>query len=320
MPQEFISSRRSALSRRLKVGVLCGGASSERNISLKSGRAVYRAFRKMGFRARRIDTRDPGSLAGALGKIDVAFVALHGHGGEDGAIQRRLECSRIPYVGSAAGACHRSFHKDIAKRRFLAHGLPTPRYDILRPSDWTRRLRNFPTPFFIKPCDDGSSIGVFCVEDLTKSAEKIKQALDHYGRLLVEKKIEGREFTVGVLGRRALPVIEIRPKRPFYDYRAKYTKGMTTYEVPARIPREWTSRLKRLALRAHRVLGLRDFSRADMMVDRAGRAYLLEVNAIPGLTELSLLPKAARAAGISFESCCRRLTEWAYRRGRNGKV
>ena len=318
MPQELPSARRYALSKFLKVGVLLGGNSSERKISLRSGRAVLSALKRTGFKPAALDPRNRPRFLRGLRQIDLAFIALHGHGGEDGRIQQELGRRRIPYVGSDPAGCRASFFKDRAKRLFVKKRIPTPDYQLITlNSDWRRRLARFPAPFFVKPVDDGSSIGVFCVEDFKKSAEKLRKALKRYGRLIVEKKIEGGEYTVGILQDKPLPVIEVRPKRAFYDFRAKYTKGMTEYLAPAPISKNLAARLKRLAVRVHRALGLRDFCRVDFMVDRGGRPYVLEANAIPGFTELSLLPKAARCAGISFEMLCYRLIEQAYsRKGR----
>lgn len=320
MPPKSFSNPKSGSSKNLKIGVLFGGRSSERKISLRSGRAVHQALVRSGYSTLCIDPANSRKMRRALGRIDLAFLALHGHGGEDGIIQERLERSGIPYVGSDAVGSRRAFDKRTAKNLFQKKRIPTPDFVIIRISDWRRKLARFPTPYFVKPLRDGSSIGVFSVEDLSESAETIRQALKQYGELLVERKIEGREFTVGVLGRKALPVVELVPKRSFYDYRAKYTKGMTEYRVPAPIPRKLTRRLQRIALVVHRTLGLRDMSRVDMMVDRKGRPYVLEANSIPGFTELSLLPKAARAGGISFERLCSNLVSWAWeRRSSNGK-
>jgi D-alanine-D-alanine ligase len=249
-----------------------------------------------------------------LKRVDVAFLALHGHGGEDGVIQRLLERKKIPYIGSDVRASQRAFDKGISKRLFDRFGIPTPVYTIVKKNNWQSRLKRFPTPFFVKPLRDGSSVGVFCVEDLGKSAEKLRQAFERYHALIIEKKITGREFTVGILGNKALPVVELCPKRSFYDYRAKYTAGMTEYRAPAPISKRLAVRLQALGLKVHRSLGLRDFSRIDMMVDQNEKPYVLEANSIPGLTELSLLPKAARAANISFEELCGRLIAWAYHR------
>ena len=308
------------MKKNLIVGVLCGGDSSERGVSLRSGRAVHQALVESGVDAERIDPKRRRTFQRSLSRLDVAFIALHGRGGEDGTLQSRLERARIPYVGSAPRGSRLAFNKVEAKRIFDRTGILTPPWTIVNAKNW-RRLRAFGTPFFVKPVADGSSIGVFCVEDFVHSAEKIIRALTRYPVLLVEKKIKGREFTVGVLGKRALPVVELRPKRPFYDYRAKYTRGMTEYRVPAPLTKDLTRKLQRLALKVHRVLGLRDLSRIDFMVDGKGRSYVLEANTIPGFTELSLLPKAAQEAGISFESLCLKLVKMAWsRRNKNGKA
>jgi D-alanine-D-alanine ligase len=261
-----------------------------------------------------VDPAEPLSMKKKLRRIDVAFLALHGHGGEDGKIQLQLDRMRIPYIGSDFRGSRNAFDKAVAKKKFIRGGIPTPPYVIVTKSDWKSKLAKFPAPYFVKPLRDGSSMGVFFIEDLAKSAEKLKQALNRYGKLLVEKKIVGREFTVGILGQKALPVIELIPNRPFYDYKAKYTRGMTDYLVPAPISERLSHKLQKLGLEVHRCLGLRDFSRVDIMVDEKGIPYVLEANSIPGLTELSLLPKAAQAAGISFEEMCYRLIAWAYER------
>ncbi len=185
-----------------------------------------------------------------------------------------------------------------------------------RLGQWRRKIQGFGLPCFVKPLREGSSIGAFAVEDLEKMAVKIERTIHAFGDLLVEKKIDGRELTVGILGHRALPVIEMKPKGSFYDYHSKYTKGMTEYIVPARIPKVLERKLQRIALKTHKSLGLRDFSRVDMMVDHVGKIYVLEANSIPGFTELSLLPKAAKAAGISFENLCLQLVAWAYKRSK----
>ena len=303
---------------RLTVGVLCGGNSSERTISLRSGRAVLEALGRSGVLVRRIDPRNLRQAQAILPQIDLAFIALHGKGGEDGSIQRHLERAKIPYVGSDPHGSRLAFDKVQAKRVFEEERIPTPRWKVFGRNNW-RDLKKFPTPFFVKPTADGSSIGVFLVEDFRRSAEKIMHALDRYGVLLAERRIEGREFTVGILGNRALPVVELRPKRVFYDYQAKYTPGMTEYLVPAPISGTWSRKVRGLAVRVHRALGLRDFSRVDIVSDKEGNPFVLEANTIPGFTELSLLPKAAREAGISFESLCLRLVKMALGR-KNGKA
>lgn len=300
--------------------MLCGGNSSERAISLRSGRAVLTGLSRAGFAVWPVDPRNPRQLRCALSQIDVAFIALHGKGGEDGSIQRCLERRGIPYVGSDVKGSGLAFDKVKAKRILERHGIPTPRWCVVNRQNW-KRLKQFPTPFFVKPVADGSSIGVFLVEDFGQEAEKITRALDRYGRLLVERRIVGREFTVGILGERVLPVVELRPKGRFYSYHCKYTRGMTEYLVPAPIPEAWRKRFQAVARQMHQRLGLRDLSRVDLMADSLGRPYVLEANTIPGFTELSLLPKAAKKAGISFEALCKRLVTLAWERGRgNGQA
>ncbi len=304
----------------LRIGVFAGGVSSEREVSLRSGRAVLEALSRSGITAVSIDPTNPLKTKKELQKIDLAFLALHGKGGEDGTIQKTLEKTNIPYVGSDAKGSWLAFNKVEAKRIFERSKIPTPLWTTVTKKNW-RKLETFPVPFFVKPVADGSSIGVFLVEDFKQSVEKLKQGLSEHGALLVEKRIQGREFTVGILGKKPLPVVELRPKKKFYDYEAKYTSGMTEYLVPAPIPESWRRRFQRCALDVHEALGLRDFSRVDLVTDREGEPFVLEANTIPGFTELSLLPKAAREAGISFEALCLKLIEMAWKRGgSNGKA
>lgn len=320
MQPKFPSNPRFELFKDLRIGILLGGNSSERKISLRSGRAVDEALRNAGYKTVKIDPRDPNRAQSLFAKIDVAFIALHGEGGEDGRIQKLLGQKKIPYIGSDVLASQRAFDKILAKKIFQKNKVPTPDFVAVTSQNWESRLRRFPTPLVIKPPCEGSSIGVFFVEDFAKSAEKISKALEAYGVLLTEKKIIGREFTVGILEDRALPVLELRPRRSFYDFRAKYTSGMTEYLVPAPLPQKIAKRLQQTALLAHRSLGLRDFSRVDIMLDEKNRPYVLEANSIPGFTALSLLPKAARAAGVSFEDLCCRLVHAAWRRSNGGLI
>jgi D-alanine-D-alanine ligase len=284
-----------------------------------SGRAVYRALVGRGFRAKMIDPARRSEMERRLSAIDVAFLALHGAGGEDGTLQAYLERKGVPYVGSDERGSRNAFDKHVAKRLFTKANIPTPPSILIKISDWRTHLSRFPAPYFVKPPREGSSIGVFPVDDFAKSAHKIREALLEYGELLIEKKIEGREFTVGVLGRKALPPIELLPKNSFYDYHAKYTRGMTEYRVPAEIPRALWKKLQALALRVHDCLQLRDLSRIDIMTDANSNPYVLEANSIPGFTEFSLLPKAAKVTGISFEDLCEGLVMRAHARN-HGRV
>ncbi len=293
-----------------------GGLSAERPISLRSGRAVTRALKRMGIAAFPIDPADRRTFSRKIHEADILFVALHGKGGEDGVLQKMLERKRILFTGSPSRACKKSFDKHISKAYFEKFKIPTPEYTILDKKNWRKLAEAFQTPYFAKPLDGGSSQGVFLVEDFRKSAEKLRQSVLKFGRILIEKRIVGRELTAGILGDLKLPVVEVKPSRPFYDYKAKYTTGMTVYEVPAKIPAKIAKRVQTIAYRVYQGLGLKGFSRIDVMLDRKNRPYVLEVNSIPGLTEFSLLPKAARAVGISFEELCMRVLLEAYRRKR----
>lgn len=257
------------------------------------------------------------NIRSKLSKVDIAFIALHGGDGEDGTFQRTLERWKIAYTGSGPAGSKTAFDKVLSKRLFLRERIPTPDFKVAGPKNWKKVLGRFPTPFFVKPACQGSSVGAFSVEEFSKNAEKIKKAVTRYRILIAETKIIGREFTVGILGDSPLPVIELRPRRAFYDYRAKYTRGMTDYLVPAPISLRLSARLRKIALKTHRKLGLRDFSRVDIMMDKAGKIYVLEANSIPGLTALSLLPKAAKAKGISFETLCCELISFAETRRTN---
>lgn len=314
MRQESSSKPKSKLSKKVKVGILLGGTSSERAVSLRSGHAVADALNEAGYQTCMIDPKQRKTLISKLKSTDVAFVTLHGKGGEDGQIQSLLSRLRIPYIGSERKGCLLSFDKILTKRCLIQNAVPTAPYTVLKKKDWKRKWTRLKAPLFIKPSREGSSIGAFSVEDLCKSAVKLEKEILRYGVLIAEKKIIGREFTVGILNDRALPVIELRPKRQFYDYKAKYTKGLTEYVVPAPITETLRKRLQSIALKVHRALGLRDLSRVDVMVDQKGRPYVLEANAIPGFTALSLFPKAARQAGISFPELCDLLVQSALTR------
>ncbi len=299
-----------------QVGVFLGGRSHERPISLKSGKAVYEALKKAGLDAVMIDTANGFRSKIRRKPIDFAFLALHGTGGEDGTIQKVLKRNQIPYVGSDPRASALAFDKSQAKRLFVHFKIPTPPSDVLTRRNWRQKLEKWTPPYVIKPVSEGSSIGVFFVDRKEGKDKKIQASLKQYPRLLIEKKIEGREFTVGILGDKALPVIELKPKRKFYDYKAKYTKGLTEYLVPAPISQDLTSRLQSIALKAHRALGLRDLSRVDFKVDLSNHPFVLEVNSIPGFTETSLLPKAARQIGLDFTQLCLKLLNMAYVRNK----
>lgn len=317
MDTALSSNRKSALSADSVVGVLLGGTSSERKISLRSGRAVLKAFERSGIRTLALDPANRPLFAKRLKQIDLAFLALHGTGGEDGQMQRYLEKAGVPYTGSDAASSLDAFDKVRAKKIFIREGIPTAPYVVAGKRDWESKLNRLGLPAFAKPIADGSSVGAFPIDSLKTAKKQILREVKQFGSLLIERKIEGREFTVGILGGKTLPVIEMIPGRRFFDYKAKYTPGVTRYDVPAKIPDLLARRLQKIALRAHKALKLRDLSRVDLMVHRSGRIDVLEANSIPGMTEMSLLPKAARAAGISFEAMCLKVAQMALKRKKN---
>ncbi|MBI4970928.1 MAG: D-alanine--D-alanine ligase [Candidatus Omnitrophica bacterium] len=300
-----------------KIGVLMGGNSSERSISLKSGEAVLTALRQKEFNVLPLDIQGARrEIANKIksSEIALAFITLHGRGGEDGFIQTLLEELDIPYIGSSPEGSLKAFNKLESKKIFVEKGIPTPRYAMITAMNWKDQIAALRFPVFIKPVDEGSSIGVKKIKSFEEMSAVAPQEFEEYDSLLAEEAVLGRELTVGILGNKALPVIELRPKREFYDYTAKYTKGMTEYLVPAPIKQETTGELQKIALQAFRALDLRDFSRVDFMLDQNDNPFVLEVNTIPGFTETSLLPKAAKVIGIDFGDLCSTLIQFAKER------
>ncbi len=297
----------------LKIAVLMGGPSAEREVSLRSGAAVAAALERTGAAVARVDVR--GTVLKLPADVDVVFVALHGTFGEDGTAQRLLEELGLPYTFSDPAASARAFDKIAAKEAFVAAGISTPRWAVVERTD--RQfvpLRALRWPLVIKPARQGSSVGIELVEKPEDLQHACLVAGEHDDRLLVEERIAGREFTVAVLEERALPVIEVRSKRTFFDYEAKYTKGETDYLVPAPVDDALRERMQAVAVRAHECLGCRDLSRVDIMLNAAGELFVLEVNTVPGFTETSLVPKAALADGMSFDRLCSHLVRRALAR------
>ncbi|MSR76689.1 MAG: D-alanine--D-alanine ligase [Candidatus Omnitrophica bacterium] len=316
MGLDLPSKPKLSLSKSHRIGVFCGGTSSERVISKRSGHAVIQALKRSGYCVSELDPAKPAQVSRLVNSIDIAFLTLHGAGGEDGTIQEWLEKRGKPYVGSGANSSRLAYDKIKTKRILIQRRIPTAPFIILqRGSRWQEALKKFGCPCFIKPPREGSSIGILSVSILSPSTlKKIKARLQVYGELMAERTLEGAEYTVGILGQKALPVVELRPKSLFYDFKAKYTSGMTDYIVPAEISVSFARKLQNIATRTHKALGLRDLSRIDLKVDRAGNPFVLEANSIPGFTEFSLLPKAAKACGLSFEALCCRLVSLAIRR------
>ena len=288
-----------------RVAVLMGGPSSEREVSLASGRAVAGGLRQAGYEVVEIELED--RELRLPDNIEAVFIALHGEFGEDGTVQEILEQRAIPYTGSGPAASRAAFDKIISKRIFVSAGLPVAPYEVIRRPE----ERTLPLPVVIKPPRQGSSIGVHRVTEEADWGEAFADTFRYDGEVIVEKFIEGRELTVGVVCDTVLDPIEIRAPQGEYSYHAKYTAGTTEYLVPAPLKEEQAALLKEYGWRGFVALGCRGLGRMDMRMDQRGNVYLLEMNNIPGFTETSLLPKAARAAGIEFPDLCARIMESA---------
>ncbi len=304
-----------------KVGVLMGGVSNERDISIISGQNVLSALQRLGYQAVGIDVK--GNLPAKIAEqgIDSAFIALHGPGGEDGTIQGFLEYLRIPYTGSGVVASAIGIDKMAAKRILIAEGIPTPRFMNIDPHESLVRecdkIRDsFGLPAVVKPNNDGSSLGVRIVNDSDFLLRAVQELKNQYDSFFAEEYIKGKELTVGVLGTGpkaySLPVLELETKLRFYDYEAKYTKGMTEFIIPAEISAELEKRVQNISVKIHRLFGCRDFSRVDFMIDEDGNPYVIEINTIPGFTNLSDLPAEARAAGMTFDQLIQTIMESAF--------
>lgn len=300
------------MSRFGKVAVLFGGSSAEREVSLMSGRAVLEALRGQGVDAHPFDPAERDVWTLREEGFERAFIALHGRGGEDGTIQGALEMLGIPYTGSGVMASALCMDKWRTKMVWAACGLPTPRYALLEAdTDFDAVARDLGLPIFVKPAHEGSSVGATKVtraEDLRAAWEL---AARYDSLVLAEAFIDGAELTVPFLGERALPVIRIEAPDGNYDYQHKYFSDDTRYLCPAGLSDAQEAELRALALRSAEVLGCRGWGRVDVMLDRAGRPWLLEMNTSPGMTGHSLVPMSARAEGIGFEQLCMTILEGA---------
>jgi D-alanine-D-alanine ligase len=286
-----------------RIGVLMGGMSPERDVSLMSGRAILQALLERGYQAVPIEADEILSQRLCEGKVEVAFIGLHGSLGEDGSVQGLLEMMRIPYTGSGILASALAMNKAVSRQVFLQNGLPVPRSIFLaqQPEGGISRLKlPFSLPLVIKPCREGSSVGVSIVSNLQGIPTAAERAFGYEGGILVEEFIKGREVAVGILDDLALGAIEIVPKVEFYTYEAKYTDGLAEHLFPAPLPPSEYRKALDLGRQAHRLLGCEGATRVDLLYREPGEFFVLEVNSLPGMTPLSLLPEIARGAGILF--------------------
>ena len=294
-----------------------GGSSAEREISIRTGSGVMRALQSLGYDAQSLDYDQ--RFIDAIREIapDVVFNALHGPGGEDGHVQVLLDFLAIPYTGSGVEAAALAMDKHLTKKLLAAEGLPTAAWDVFDLSGGTLPLLpgSLDLPLVIKPRFEGSALGVVIVKTHEQWTSAMLSAAKTYSQIMAEEYLDGREFTVAILGEEALPVIEIIPNADeFYTFDAKYAPGGSTHIVPAKIDEDLAARLQMIALSVHRLLGLRDYSRTDFIVTKEGRPQILEINTLPGLTATSLVPDACAAVGISYEALVDRLVGYALAR------
>jgi D-alanine-D-alanine ligase len=297
-----------------------GGWSSEREISLKSGLNVTAALHRLGHIVTGIDINRNFPEQIRQTGIEVAFIILHGKPGEDGTIQGFLELLGIPYTGSGVEASAIGIDKVVTKQLFQAAGIPTPAsISICRKDDVASRLDAartlFGFPMMAKPRYEGSSVGMTIIRGPEQLASEVAAVREKFGDLLLEKFISGMIATVGILGEQALPILELTPKRQeFYDFKAKYTKGETEFIIPARLDKTVTERVQRLALLAHETIGCEGFSRVDLIIENGKKPYFLEINTIPGMTDISDLPAEAAHIGISYDELVHQILRSARKR------
>ncbi|MDR2425700.1 MAG: D-alanine--D-alanine ligase [Endomicrobium sp.] len=290
-----------------KIGVLYGGTSSEREISLKSGKAVINALKKMKFKVAAIDVDKNAAEKIKKEKIDIAYVALHGQHGEDGTIQGMLEVMGIPYTGCGVFASSASMDKNISKLLFNCAGILTPDWFVLRKYERINEIKTYPV--VVKPANQGSAIGISIVKKASEFAAAAKTAFKYGNEVIVEQFIKGKEITVGVLDGKSLPAVEIMPKGKFYDYKSKYAKGGSKHIIPARISKEMHNLAARAAEKVYKLFKCKAVCRVDMIIDRDEKIWVLENNTIPGMTETSLLPDEAKVSGIKFEELILKIIE-----------
>ncbi|MDP4944876.1 D-alanine--D-alanine ligase [Alishewanella sp. SMS8] len=288
------------MSQNAKVAVMFGGSSAEREVSLRSGKAVLASLLDAGVNAFAFDPQqeDLSSL-----DADKVFIVLHGRGGEDGVMQGALEQRGLPYTGSGVLGSALAMDKIRCKWLFQAQGLPTAAFAVARPGteDYAAMLAELGGKVMVKPANEGSSIGMSVAVTAEELAQAIATAHQYDEEVLVERWIEGREFTIAILNGAVLPIVEMRTPRSFYDYEAKYQANSTEYLCPAPLTAELTQAMQKTALAAFQAVGASGWGRVDLMLDQQGQFYLLEVNTVPGMTEKSLVPMAAKAAGYSFQ-------------------
>jgi D-alanine-D-alanine ligase len=302
-----------------KILVLMGGFSAEREVSLRSGAAVLKALKNLGYAAAALDLKGSPVQTIADYNPDLVFIALHGKDGEDGTVQGLLEIMGIPYTGSGVASSAIGINKVLTKKILMYEGIPTAAFAILNKNKFSSSeqelqslLKNIGLPMVVKAATQGSSIGTYIVRQESDVLEAIENAFQYDTEVLVEKFIDGIEVTSTVIGNsltQVLPLIEITSANEFYDYESKYTPGKCNHIIPARIPEELQEKIAKLSERVYQALGCRGYARVDYIIDKGETPFVLEINTIPGMTEMSLVPDAARAAGISFDELVGKIVE-----------
>ena len=297
----------------MKIGVLMGGNSSEREVSLSSGKAIVNACKKLEHDVKEFDPKeDFNSLSVEIKKVDLVFNALHGGDGENGVISSKLDSLGVKYTGSEEEASAICINKDKSKKIVKKEDYYTPNWVILKKDDSkTPDISNLNFPLVVKPNSEGSTIGLSIIQDESKLIDAIKLARIYDDNVLIETFIAGREITVGVIAEESYPIVEIIPTHELYDYECKYTKGMTNYICPAKIDKKLSKKIKKIGLDIHQLLKCRHYSRVDFRLDENNIPWFLELNTHPGMTETSLLPKSAAAAGIDFNSLINKIIKQA---------
>ncbi len=299
----------------MKIGVLMGGNSSERQVSLNSGKAIVDACKELEYEVKEFDSKkDFDSLSREIKKVDLVFNALHGGDGENGVISSKLDSLGVKYTGSDEKASAICIDKDKSKKIVKKENYYTPDWVMLKKDDYkTPDISNLSFPLVVKPNSEGSTIGLSIIQNESKLTEAIQLARNYDENILIESFIKGREITVGIIGGESYPIVEIIPRHDLYDYECKYTKGMTDYICPANIEEKNSKRIQKIALKIHKLLECRHYSRVDFRLDKNNKPWFLELNTHPGMTETSLLPKSAAAAGFDFNSLINKIIKQAFK-------
>ncbi len=293
----------------MKVIILMGGNSKEREVSLQSGNAIFRACENIGYKTSIIDmTEHIDYYLNELKKYDLVFIGLHGGEGENGTIQKTLEQNEIIFTGSDSKSSALCMDKNLSKIKANDIGIPTPEWNLIRKVsnlDFDKQK----LPIIVKPNDQGSTVGLYLVEEIDNFESCVEKSLEFSDKVILEEFISGKEITVPILGDLALPIVEIKPKSGFYDYKSKYTKGLTDYICPAKIDEELSRKLKEFSIQIHKKFGCSHYSRVDFRIDNNNNPFFLEINTLPGMTDTSLVPISASSIGISFSSLVKKIID-----------